>query len=359
MAQKIKVLIVDDSPLVRHALKTILSSDPMIEVMGTAIDPFHAATKIRQEIPDVITLDIQMPKMNGVTFLKIIMQQHPIPVVIISDLTANNSDFCAKMLEYGAIEIINKPNLSTEKLKAESKIQICDAVKAAYSTRLKTIPKVNHSEPKYLADVVLAPKPPNQIFKTKNKVIVVGASTGGTEALRALLQALPNNIPGLAIVQHMPEHFTNSFAKRLDGICKISVKEAENHDPITPGCALIAPGNKHILLNRNGCDFFIEVKEGPLVCRHRPSVDVLFRSAANHAGANAIGVIMTGMGDDGARGLLEMKNAGAFTIAQDEATSVIFGMPKEAIHRGGVEQVLPLKLIAKELIQICCTKKGK
>jgi two-component system, chemotaxis family, protein-glutamate methylesterase/glutaminase len=352
--RKIKVLIVDDSAVVRQTLSSMLSTDPMIEVIDTAIDPYFAAKKMQHEAPDVITLDIEMPRMDGLTFLKRIMTQHPVPVVIISSLTVQGADAAIKALEYGAIEIITKPNLNTKKFIEDSRISLCDAVKAAAHAKIK--PKVFPPQiavtPKQSADVILPQGLPNNHFiKTTEQVVAIGASTGGTEALRILLEQMPLNSPGVIIVQHMPENFTKSFANRLNELCKIDVKEAENGDAILRGRALIAPGNKHLLVKRSGAKYYVEVKEGPLVNRHRPSVDVLFRSVARYAGQNAIGVILSGMGDDGARGLLEMKDAGAKTIAQDESTSVVFGMPKEAINLNAVMKVLPLPHITEQIVK--------
>lgn len=353
MTKKIKVLIVDDSSVVRQTLKDILSSDRQIEVMATAADPYFAAEKIRNEVPDVITLDVEMPRMDGITFLQKIMTQHPIPVVICSTLTAKGSETALKAMEYGAVEIIQKPKLGTKNFLEESRIRICDAVKAASHVRVKSVPKQKKVAPKLMADAVIAKSTSRAMVRTTEKVVAVGASTGGTEALRIFLQALPVNAPGIVIVQHMPEHFTSAFARRLNGICSVEVKEAEDNDTVLRGRALIAPGNCHALLKRSGARYYVEVKDGPLVCRHRPSVDVLFRSAARYAGKNAVGVILTGMGDDGARGMLEMKEAGAFNIAQDEETSVVFGMPQEAIKRDAVDKVLPLEAISGAVLKEC------
>jgi two-component system chemotaxis response regulator CheB len=352
MKKKIRVLIVDDSALIRQTLKKILEADPGIEVMGTAPDPFIAANKIKREIPDVITLDVEMPRMDGITFLQKIMSQHPIPVVICSALTDEGSEATLKALEYGAVDIIQKPKQLAKQFLEEYSVRICDTVKAAAVARTKKIAPIREVEPKLTADAVLAkPSRRSPIIQTTEKVVVVGASTGGTEALRIFLEAFPWDSPGIVIVQHMPEHFTTAFAKRLDGLCRISVKEAENNDTVIRGRALIAPGNRHTLIKRSGTRYYVEVTDGPLVCRHRPSVDVLFRSAARYAGRNAIGVIMTGMGDDGAQGMLEMKEAGvALNIAQDEATSIVFGMPNEAIKRGAVDKVLPLESIAAKVL---------
>jgi two-component system chemotaxis response regulator CheB len=357
MSDKVKVLIVDDSAIVRQTLAQIIDSDPLLEVMGTASDPYFAAKKIAEEVPDVITLDVEMPRMDGLTFLKKIMSQHPIPVVIISSLTAQGTETGLKALELGAVEIITKPQMNTKQFIEESRIRICDAVRAAAHAKLKLKRRRFEAEPMYVApklsaDAVLPPSTPNlSMIKTTEIVIAVGASTGGTEALTSFLKAMPLDTPGIVIVQHMPEKFTTSFANRLNEICQITVKEAENGDSVIRGRALIAPGNFHMLLKRSGARYYVEVKEGPLVNRHRPSVDVLFRSTARYAGANAIGVIMTGMGDDGARGLLEMKQSGAKTVAQDEKTCVVFGMPKEAIKMGAVDKILPLDSIAPYVIR--------
>ncbi len=335
-SKKIRVLIVDDSALVRQTLASVLGSDPALEVMGTAADPYIAARKIRDEVPDVITLDVEMPRMDGLSFLRKIMSQHPIPVVICSGLVEEGCDTTLRALEYGAVELILKPRLDTRQFLEESRIRLCDAVKAAAEARVRRIPaRPPGKVPKLTADAVM-PKPPPRgpRMQTTDRVVVVGASTGGTEAIRTFLTSLPPDAPGTIIVQHMPEHFTAAFARRLDQLCRVTVKEAEDGDAVILGRVLIAPGNRHTLLKRSGARYQVEVRGGPLVCRHRPSVDVLFRSAARWAGGNAVGVIMTGMGDDGAQGLLEMKEAGASTIAQDEATSVVFGMPREAIRRG-------------------------
>ncbi len=352
--KKIRVLIVDDSAVVRQALTEILSSDPGIVILGTASDPFVAAQRIREEVPDVITLDVEMPRMDGITFLQKIMSQHPIPVVMCSSLTEEGSETALRALEYGAVEIIQKPKLGVKQFLEESRIIICDTVKAAAEARVKRIsPGVKKVPPKLTADVVIAKPTGAAMIQTTEKVVMVGASTGGTEALRVFLEAMPLDAPGIVIVQHMPEHFTRSFAARLDGICRISVKEAENNDTVMRGRALIAPGNSHALLKRSGARYYVEIKDGPLVSRHRPSVDVLFRSAARYAGKNAVGVIMTGMGDDGAKGLKEMKEAGASTIAQDEQSCVVFGMPKEAIKLGAADRVLPLEVIAGAVVKEC------
>ncbi len=357
MKPPIKVLIVDDSAVVRQAMSDLLASDPAISVMGVAPDPFIAVQKIAEEVPDVIILDIEMPRMDGLTFLQKLMSQHPIPVVICSSLVEGRCETTLRAFEYGAVEIITKPRLGTRAFLEEAKVQICDIIKAAAAVRPAKLlrPRV---EPKRTADVILPKATSQAMVRTTEKVVVVGASTGGTEALRVFLEDLPLDSPAVVIVQHMPEKFTASFAARLDGLCRVTVKEAADGDTLMRGHALIAPGNRHLLVKRSGARYYVEVKDGPLVSRHRPSVDVLFRSAARYAGRNVVGVIMTGMGDDGARGMREMKEAGAFTIAQDEASSVVFGMPKEAIGLGGVDLVLPLERIAGEVLRRCAEDGG-
>ena len=346
---KIRVLIVDDSAVVRQTLRDVLQSDPEIEVIGTAGDPFVAAERISEQVPDVITLDIEMPRMDGLTFLKKIMSQHPIPVVICSSLADEGTQSTFKALEYGAVDIITKPRMGTKQFLEESRVLICESVKAAAAARMNALKPSQTVEPKLTADAILSPAT-HAMVETTEKVVVIGASTGGTEALKTLLEALPADTPGIVIVQHMPELFTRAFANRLDSLCAITVKEAETNDSVIRGRALIAPGNHHMLLKRSGARYYVEIKDGPLVCRHRPSVDVLFRSAARYAGQNVVGVILTGMGDDGARGMLEMKQAGAVNIAQDEATCIVFGMPKEAIKLGGVDKVMPLPAIAGAIL---------
>jgi two-component system, chemotaxis family, protein-glutamate methylesterase/glutaminase len=346
---KVRVLIVDDSAVVRQTLSGVLSTDPEIEVIGTAADPFVAAERIREQVPDVITLDIEMPRMDGLTFLQKIMTQHPIPVVICSSLAEEGAQSTLQALELGAVEIITKPHLGSKQFLEDSRVALCQAVKAAAAAQLRHLRPNRVVEPKLTADAILSPAA-HAMAETTEKVVAIGASTGGTEALKALLEVLPPDAPGIVIVQHMPEMFTRAFANRLDGLCNITVKEAESNDTVIRGRALIAPGNHHMLLKRSGARYYVDIKDGPLVCRHRPSVDVLFRSAARYAGQNAVGVILTGMGDDGASGMLEMKQAGAVTIAQDEATCVVFGMPKEAIKRCAVDKILPLPAVAGAIL---------
>ena len=367
-------MIVDDSALVRETLKRILEQDKSIKVIATASDPIIALKKLETNSPDVIILDIEMPRMDGLTFLKKIRTEFNIPVIICSSMVDSGSSNALTALEFGAFDIIQKPKIGTKQFIEESHILLCDAVKAANLSKNKayisqsvsgpvTTQKTNNTEPqkktkldfcssvppKLSADVILQ-KGDGSIIETTEKIVVIGASTGGTEALRVLLEQLPSDAPGIVIVQHMPEKFTKSFAERLDGICKVHVAEAQNNDSIIRGTVLIAPGNKHTLVKRSGARYYVEVKDGPLVSRHRPSVDVLFRSTARYAGKNAVGVILTGMGDDGAHGMREMREAGAYTIAQDEKSCVVFGMPNEAIKLNGVEKILPLTEIANEII---------
>ena len=354
MGDKIRVMLVDDQALVRQTLASLLQDEPDIEVLASAGDPFQAAEKMRKAAPDVIILDIEMPRMDGLTFLRKIMSQHPIPVIICSSVAQEGSDNAFKALEYGAVDIIAKPQVGTKKFLEESRIRVCDAVRAAVQAKARRrapAPEI-HVEPKLDADAVIAQTKRTYTITTTEKILLVGASTGGTEALSTFLQGLPGDCPAVAIVQHMPEHFTAAFARRLDSICRMTVKEAQDNDTMLRGQALIAPGNKHMLLKRSGARYFVEVRDGPLVSRHRPSVDVLFRSGAQYAGKNAVAAILTGMGDDGAKGLKELRDAGAATIAQDEASCVVFGMPKEAIKLGGAEHVLPLDKIAGAMLNM-------
>ena len=348
--RKTRVLIIDDSASVRQAMTALLGADPEIEVIGSASDPFAAAQKMREEAPDVITLDVEMPRMDGITFLRKLMAQRPTPVVMCSSLTEAGSETLMQALEAGAVDVILKPKIGVADHLTESAERIRDVVKGAAKARLDARRPTMLVEKKLTADAVLAPPSHRAMAKTTEVVACLGASTGGTESLREVLQALPANAPGIVIVQHMPAGFTASFAKRLNSLCEVEVKEAQDGDPVLRGHVLIAPGDRHMLLERQGARYHVSVRDGPAVSRHRPSVDVLFRSAARSAGANAIGVIMTGMGDDGAQGLGEMRQAGAMTIAQDEATSVVFGMPREAIRRGAVQKVAPLHELAREIL---------
>jgi two-component system chemotaxis response regulator CheB len=351
MNRKTKVLIVDDSAVVRRCLQEILESDPDIEVIATAKDPYVAAKKMREEAPDVVTLDVQMPRMDGISFLRKIMRQHPLPVVMCSALTEEGSEIALKALECGAVDIITKPKMESGKWFQETKISICDAVKGAARARLNLVTSRHDLKAaKRVANTTSERPPVKTAGQLHGRIVVIGASTGGAEAIRVLVESLPEDAPGMAIVQHMPERFTAAFARRLDTLSRISVKEARNGDELNSGRVLIAPGNRHMMLKCTDSRYFVEVKDGPLVSRHRPSVDVLFRSTARYAGENAIGVIMTGMGDDGARGMLEMRRAGALTIAQDESSCAVFGMPKEAVKLGAAARVLPLEAIADSVL---------
>lgn len=347
----IKVMLVDDSAVVRQTISKVLNSDPEIEVIDACQDPYIAAKKLRNVIPDVIVLDVEMPRMDGITFLQKIMSQNPIPVIICSTLVEKGADTTLKALEYGAVDIIQKPTIGTKKFLEEATVLLTDAVKAASKVNVKKLTtRTQQVSPKLTADAVLSAVSGKAMSKTTDKVIVIGASTGGTEAVRSLLEAMPHDAPGIVIVQHMPQGFTESFANRLNDHCKIHVKEATDGDSVLRGHALIAPGNCHTLLKRSGARYYVEVRDGPLVARHRPSVDVLFRSSARYAGSNAVAAILTGMGDDGAAGMKEMHDTGAYTIAQDEKTSVVYGMPASAVKQGGVDIILPLNQIAAELI---------
>jgi two-component system, chemotaxis family, protein-glutamate methylesterase/glutaminase len=364
MQAKVRVLIVDDSASVRQTMSAILSADPDIEVIGTASDPFVAARRIQDEVPDVITLDVEMPRMDGITFLRKLMAQHPLPVVMCSSLTEDGSATLMQALEAGAVDVILKPRMDVPQFLQEASIRICDSVKAAARARLRPfsanrpdrgpgrVPAPLGPQPKLTADVMMAaPIAGQAMVRTTETIVCIGASTGGTESLRVVLEALPMDCPGIAIVQHMPEKFTEAFARRLDSLCAMEVKEASDGDTVLRGRVLIAPGNRHMLLQRSGARYYVAIKDGQLVSRHRPSVDVLFRSAARFAGSNALGIIMTGMGDDGACGLGEMKDAGSATIAQDEASSVVFGMPKEAIARGAAGKIMSLDTLAGEIMR--------
>jgi two-component system chemotaxis response regulator CheB len=359
--KKIRVLIVDDSASVRLTLSDIIASDPDLEVMATAADPYVAVERIRHEVPDVIFLDIELPRMDGLTFLRKLMAQRPIPVVICSSLAEAGSDTLMNALEAGAIDVVTKPRVDTAQFLQDSRMRICDAAKAAAHAKFRGLHKPAPRltvEAKLTADAVIPLKSASRTaamlasMPVTEKIVCIGASTGGTEALREVLQGLPATCPPIVIVQHMPEKFTNAFARRLNGICAMEIKEAEAGDAVTAGRVLIAPGNTHMLLRRTGTRYSVDIVDGPHVSRHRPSVDVLFRSAAQNAGLNAVGILLTGMGDDGARGLLEMREAGAATVAQDEETSIVFGMPKEAIQRGAAAKILPLGRMAGEIMAV-------
>jgi two-component system chemotaxis response regulator CheB len=345
---RIKVMVVDDSAVVRQVVSGLLAADPEIEVISAVADPLLAMVRMQSQWPDVIVLDVEMPRMDGITFLKKIMQERPTPVVICSTLAESGAKTSIEALAAGAVAIITKPKLGLKQFLHDSSIELLSAVKAAAKANVKRLAVTE----KHNADVILSPVGGRgAMIQTTERVIAMGTSTGGTQALERVLVTLPRVCPGIVIVQHMPEKFTAEFANRLNSLCQIAVKEARHNDRVVPGQALIAPGGKHLLLRRNGAQYFVDVIDGPLVNRHRPSVDVLFRSVAKCAGANALGVIMTGMGDDGAAGLMEMRQAGARTLAQDEDSCVVFGMPKEAIKRGAVERTVPLGTIGREIMQ--------
>lgn len=339
----LEVLVVDDSAMVRQVIQAIMSTDRRINVKAAA-DPLIAWGKMQKDPPHVVITDLEMPRMDGLTFIRKIMSEMPTPVVVCSGLAARGTELALRALEEGAVEVITKPKVGVRDFLHESAVMLLDAVWSASQAQIKPRPRA--AVPRFTADAVLPRKNKSQCVAAPNKIIAVGASTGGTEALRLFLGALPADCPPVVIVQHMPEGFTRAFAERLNKECGIEVAEARNGDRLQNGHALIAPGNRHMLVNRSGEAFVVQIVDGPLVSRHRPSVDVLFRSVAICAGSKAVGVIMTGMGDDGAQGLCEMKEAGAITIAQDEASCIVFGMPKEAISRGAVKVVVPLEQIA-------------
>jgi len=340
---KIKVLIVDDSAMVRKILSEELSKDKDIEVVGTAPDPFIARDKIVQLKPHVLLLDIEMPKMDGLTFLEKLMKSYPLPVIIISSLAKKGGVTALKAIELGAVEVLSKPG-SSYSVKDMSE-QLIFKIKSAANIKLFKSIEANRKN-----NIVVAKTRNKAMIKTTSKIVAIGASTGGTEAIKEVLIRLPNEIPPILIVQHMPQHFTKSFSERLNGLCDFEVKEAEDNDIVAPQKVLIAPGNKHMVLKRSGAKYYVEIKDGPLVFHQRPSVEVLFSSVAQYAGSNAIGVILTGMGKDGAKGLLDMKNSGAFTIGQDEKTCVVYGMPKEAFLLGAVMKVAPLDRISQIIL---------
>ncbi|MEM6972682.1 MAG: chemotaxis response regulator protein-glutamate methylesterase [Pseudomonadota bacterium] len=356
MARPYRVLIIDDSALVRESLRGIIEAHPRLSVMGTAGDPLQAAELIRRELPDVITLDIEMPRMDGVTFLRRLMAQRPIPVVVCSSLVGDGSATLNAVLEAGAVDIITKPQLAQKRFFEESTIRVQDAVLGAAHADLSAVMARRNAQESL--PETRPPKRPTHahgdgaMLETTDQVIAIGASTGGTEALRVVLEGLPADAPPILIVQHMPAQFTAPLAARLDRTARVHVREASDGDRALRGTALIAPGHAHMMLNRSGATYRVRLSEGALVNRHRPSVDVLFRSVARHAGANAVGVIMTGMGEDGAAGLLDMRKAGARCFGQDEATSVVYGMPGAARRMGAVERDVPLGDIASVIVEV-------
>jgi two-component system chemotaxis response regulator CheB len=347
-------MVVDDSALVRQLLTALLEADPGIKVIGAVADPILAMARMESIWPDVIVLDIEMPRMDGITFLRKLMIERPTPVVICSTLTEKGARTTMEALAAGAVSIITKPKIGVKQFLVDSCDDLVTAVKVAAQANVKRLSASSSSASlasKRTADVIQPAPGDRAMVKTTERVIAMGTSTGGTRALEAVLTTLPRESPGIVIVQHMPANFTAAFAARLNGLCQIEVREAQNDDRVVQGTALVAPGGKHMLLKRSGAQYHVAVIDGPLVNRHRPSVDVLFRSVAKVAGPNALAVIMTGMGDDGAAGMLEMRKAGAHTIAQDEESCVVFGMPKEAIRRGAVERTVPLSAIGREILQ--------
>ncbi|MBR7783076.1 protein-glutamate methylesterase/protein-glutamine glutaminase [Undibacterium luofuense] len=353
---KIKVLIVDDSALIRSVMSEIIGSQPDMEVVGVAPDPIVARELIKQTNPDVLTLDVEMPRMDGLDFLEKLMRLRPMPVVMVSSLTERGSEITMRALELGAVDFVTKPKLSIQSGMREYAEMIADKIRIASKVRIR--PRtIQHSEVKPSGDSAL-PLIRNPLTSSE-KLIIIGASTGGTEAIKSFLMQMPSDCPGILITQHMPEGFTRSFAKRLDGLCKIAVSEAVGGERVLPGHAYIAPGHSHLLLARSGANYVTKLDDGEPVNRHRPSVDVLFRSAAASAGKNAVGVILTGMGKDGAQGMLEMKNAGAYNFAQDEASCVVFGMPREAIAVGASHEVASLNELPAKVLQYLATQGGR
>jgi two-component system, chemotaxis family, protein-glutamate methylesterase/glutaminase len=355
---RIKVMVVDDSAVVRQVLVELLGADPGIEVIAAVADPLFAMQRMKTQWPDVIVLDVEMPRMDGVTFLRKVMQERPTPVVICSTLTEAGAPTTIEALAAGAVTVITKPKIGLKQFLNDAAHELTSAVRTAskanvkrLAARAETASAPGGARAKNTADVILGPAGERAMTRTTEHVVAIGCSTGGTQALQEVLTVLPAVCPAVVIVQHMPPNFTAAFAERLDGLCKITVKEARNNDRVVPGSALIAPGGKHLLLQRSGAQYYVEVREGPPVSRHCPSVDVLFRSAAKVAGPNALGIIMTGMGDDGARGLKEMRDAGAHTIAQDEQSCVVFGMPKEAIRMAAVDRILSLHELPRAILQ--------
>ena len=361
---KIKVLVIDDSAVVREAVKQVLEADSGIVVIATAMDPIFAMEKMKVQWPDVIVLDIEMPRMDGLTFLHKIMAEHPTPVVICSTLTEKGAQATMQALAAGATSIITKPKMGVKRfLREDASNDLVEAVKAASRANVRRLVDTTVRNPvvspKLNADAILAPPSSASLAQTSEQIVAIGTSTGGTQALEVVLTALPRVCAGIVIVQHMPEMFTEAFAQRLNSLCQIEVLEARSNDRVIPGRALIAPGGKHMLLKRSGAQYHVEVVEGPLVNRHRPSVDVLFRSVAKFAGKNALGIIMTGMGDDGARGLKEMRDAGAHTLGENEDTCVVYGMPKEAKKLGAVCEEIPLQHIAGRIIAVHAMISGR
>ena len=347
--KRIKVLIVDDSALVRRLLTEMLSSDASITVLGAAHDAYDAREKIKALNPDVLTLDVEMPRMDGLTFLRNLMRLRPMPVIMVSSLTDKGAEVTLDALSIGAVDYLSKPKSDLAATLADYKEELIAKVKAAASARVRAMPATAASAG---ADAILAKRDPQRQLRTTERIIAIGASTGGTEAIKEVLIRLPPDTPGIVITQHIPKLFSGAFARRMDACCQVSVCEAEDGQQILRGHAYVAPGDMHLLLVRDGARYVCRLDEGPPVNRHKPSVDVLFRSVAQQAGRNAIGVILTGMGKDGALGLKEMRDAGGRTVAQDEATSIVWGMPGEAVAVGGAADVLPLGDIWSRVLQL-------
>ena len=345
-----RVLIVDDSAVVRQMLSEILASDPGIEVVGTAADPLLAREKIKRLAPDVITLDVEMPRMDGLAFLENLMRLHPLPVVMISSLTERGADTTLQALSLGAVDFVAKPKFDVARGLQDYAEEIITKVKTAARSRVRTLSRP--VVPQVRLDPATAPKPRSIQFRTTDRLIAIGASAGGTEALRVVLEGMPADAPAVVLTQHLPATFSTAFAERLDKHSAMSVREATDGEAVLAGHAYLPPGGKHLRIIRDGARWRCRIDDGPAVNRHKPAVDVLFRSVAESAGANAIGAILTGMGDDGARGLLELKNAGAPTLVQDEATSVVWGMPGAAFKLGAAEEQLPLERIAERLMAL-------
>ncbi|MGE0082086.1 MAG: chemotaxis response regulator protein-glutamate methylesterase [Thiohalomonadaceae bacterium] len=343
--RRTSVLVVDDSAVIRRVLTEVLSADPEIEVLGAASDPIFAMNHMQKRWPDVLILDVEMPRMDGISFLRQIMAERPTPVIICSSLTEQGAKTTMEAMGAGAVEIVTKPKLGVRDFLENEGAHLARLVKSAARIRPERLVSRGMMRPAPVA------APAAAMVETTDRVVAIGTSTGGTQSLEVVLSALPAVVPGIVVVQHMPERFTSAFARRLDSLCNIEVREARDHDRVIPGVAYIAPGGRHMIMRRSGAQYYVEVREGPVVNHHRPSVDVLFQSVAKAAGPNALGVIMTGMGDDGAEGIRQMHAAGARTLAQNEETCVVFGMPKEAIRRGGIDTVLPLDAIAPEIVR--------
>jgi two-component system chemotaxis response regulator CheB len=352
----IKVLIIDDSALVRQMLTETINVHPGMRVVGTATDPVMARDKIKALNPDVLTLDVEMPKMDGLSFLEKLMRLRPMPVVMVSSLTEQGAEITLRALELGAVDFVSKPKIDLANTLTDYAQEIVEKIRVAARSKVRSIERNGNTslavEEKLSADAVIKKQAPNRLFKTTDKVIAIGASTGGTEAIKEVLMMMPADAPGIVITQHIPGAFSTAFARRMDSVSPMTVCEAQQGQQILAGHAYIAPGNQHLLVKRDGARYICQLNDGAPVNRHRPAVDVLFRSVAQNVGANAVGVILTGMGDDGARGMKEMHDAGAYTLAQDEQTSVVWGMPGEAVKHGGIDEVLPLQRVAARLAQL-------